>query len=662
MSSSSNTKDNNFDEKDLRYLRLLAKQYPNIDSACNEIINFKAILGLPKGTEHFLSDIHGEYKQFIHILKNASGVIKRKVDDLFGDSLTNKEKKSLATLIYYPEQKFDLLLKEQKDKEKWCTDTLHRLIKMSRLVSSKYTRLQVREALPKDFAYIIEEMLHERHNDENKQEYYNEIIQTIIDLQKVKDFVINLCRLIQRLSIYRLHIIGDIYDRGPGADIIMDKLIDYHSVDIQWGNHDILWMGAGAGSDACIANSLRVSLRYANMKFIEDGYGINLLPLATFAMDTYFDDDCKQFIPKLSDNKEEFTENELNLIKRMHKAITIIQFKLEGQIIKRRPQYNMENRLLLDKIDLKDGTITCPNGKKYKLNDMNFPTIDPNKPYELSSGEKELIDKLRTSFRNSEKLQKHIKFLFSNGGLYLVYNSNLLFHGCIPLLDNGDFSSFVVDEKKYDGKVFMDRVEQLAREGYFSTNAEKKLYGMDAMWYLWSGDHSPLFGKTKMATFERHFIDDKEAHQENKNPYYNFRDNENVCKNILREFGLDPETSRIINGHVPVKVKKGESPVKAKGKLLVIDGGFSKAYQSKTGIAGYTLIYNSHGMILAAHEPFESFQRAIEEERDILPETIVLKKEPKRIRVRDTDRGKELKQKAKDLTMLVKAYRKGIIK
>jgi fructose-1,6-bisphosphatase III len=662
MSTLSNDKNNDFDDKDLRYLRLLANQYSNIDSACNEIINLKAILGLPKGTEHFLSDIHGEYKQFIHILKNASGVIKRKIDDIFGDSLTAREKKSLATLIYYPEQKFDLLWKEQEDKEQWCKKTLHRLIKMCRLVSSKYTRLQVRGALPKDFAYIIEEMLHERHNDENKQEYYNEIIQTIIDLQKVKDFVINLCQLIQRLSIYRLHIIGDIYDRGPGADIIMDRLVDYHSVDIQWGNHDILWMGAGAGSDACIANCLRVSLRYANMKFIEDGYGINVLPLATFAMDTYFEDDCKQFKPKLDVNKEEFAENELNLIKRMHKAISIIQFKLEGQIIKRRPQYKMEDRLLLDKIDFDSGTITCPNGNTYKLNDTNFPTIDLDNPYELSFSEKEVVDKLRSSFRNSEKLQKHIKFLFSNGGLYLVYNSNLLFHGCIPLLANGDFSSFFVDNNEYKGKVFMDRVERLAREGYFSTNPKKKLYGTDAMWYLWSGDHSPLFGKTKMATFERYFIDDKETHQEDKNPYYKFRDDEKVCRNILKEFGLDPETSRIINGHVPVKVKKGESPVKANGKLLVIDGGFSKAYQSQTGIAGYTLIYNSHGMILAAHEPFKSFQKAIEEERDILPDTITLKKEAMRKRVRDTDRGKELKQKVEELTMLVQAYRKGIIK
>ncbi len=656
------TINNDFTEANLRYLNLLAKQYPTIDSACNEIINLKAILGLPKGTEHFISDIHGEYEQFIHILKNASGVIKRKIEDIFGDSLTTKEKKTIATLIYYPEQKIELILKEETNPESWYKITLHRLIQICRIVASKYSRFYVRTALPKDFAHIMEELLHENADKLNKQEYYNGIIQSIIEIGKAKEFIINLAKLIQRLSVYRLHIIGDIFDRGPGADIILDKLMEHHSVDIQWGNHDILWMGAASGSEACIANVLRISLRYANLDTLEKGYGLNLMPLATFAMEFYDKDPCNNFAPKMRPENTTYTEKEISLIKKMHKAITIIQLKLEGQIIKRRPQYKMENRLLLEKIDYDNWTITLEDGKTYHLNDTNFPTINPKDPYKLTPEETDVIEKLKSSFLNSEKLQRHIKFLFSNGGMYLIYNSNLLYHGCISMTDEGEFSFFEVDNMKYGGKAFMDRVERLSREGYFSQDNKIKQYGIDAMWYLWSGVESPLFGKKKMATFETYFIDDKETQKEEKNPYYKFRDNEKVCNNILREFGLDPETSHIINGHVPVKVKKGENPIKANGKLVVIDGGFSKAYQSETGIAGYTLIYNSHSMVIAAHEPFESTQKAIIEEKDILPNTITFETFNTRKYIKDTDEGKKIKQQIEDLEMLVQAYRKGLIK
>lgn len=649
-----------FNDKDIKYLKLLSQSYPSIDYACNEIINLKAILGLPKGTEHFISDIHGEYEQFTHILKNASGVIKRKIDDVFGNQLTTNEKKSFATLIYYPEQKLKRIVKIKDNINEWYKETLYKLIKLCRVVSSKYTRSQVREAIPKDFAHVIEELLHERDTGADKQVYYNEIIQTIIELDKADEFITILAELIQRLSVYRLHILGDIFDRGPGADIIMDKLVQFHSVDIQWGNHDILWMGAASGSEACIANSIRIALRYANLKTLEEGYGINLFPLATFAVDTYKDDPCDKFKAKLSPD-DEFTDNELDMMKKMHKAISIIQFKLEGEIIKRRPQYNMDKRLVLEMIDYERGTIHL-EGKEYKLNDTNFPTINPRNPYQLSPEEADVVDKLRSAFINSEKLQKHVRFLFSKGGMYLKYNSNLLFHGCISLTEDGEFESFEVNDKSYKGKEFVDRVERLSREGYYSKDPNIKRYGIDAMWYLWAGPKSPLFGKTKMATFERYFIDDKEAHKEKKNPYYKYRDDEKTCIKILEEFGLDPDKSHIINGHVPVQVKKGESPIKANGKLLVIDGGFSRAYQSQTGIAGYTLIYNSYGLILSAHEPFESIQKAIDEEIDIIPDTIILEKNRARSRVKDTDRGKELKKKIQDLQMLVKAYRKGIIK
>ncbi|MCI6277571.1 MAG: fructose-1,6-bisphosphatase [Clostridium sp.] len=646
---------------DLRYLNLLANRYPTISSATTEIINLQAILNLPKGTEHFLTDIHGEYEPFIHVLKNASGVIKRKINDVFGNSLRSSEKKSLATLIYYPEQKLEIVLKEEENIDDWYRITLYRLIAICRHVSSKYTRSKVRKALPADFAYIIEELLHEQPGREDKEEYYEEIIQTIITIDRAREFIIAISKLIQRLVIDRLHIIGDIYDRGPGAHIILDTLINYHSVDIQWGNHDILWMGAAAGSEVCIANVIRICARYANLDTLEDGYGINMLPLATFALDCYKKDPCKNFKPKF-DAENEYSVTEQELIARMHKAIAIIQFKLEGEVIKRRPDFNMDHRLLLNKINYDDGTIEL-DGKVYKLNDTSFPTIDKKNPYKLTKEEKELMEKLKSSFVNSEKLQRHIRFLFTAGSIYLKYNSNLMFHGCIPLNEDGTFREVIIKGRKFKGKLVLDEAEKVCREGYFyENNKEAKLYGMDYMWYQWTGTNSSLFGKDKMTTFERYFIDDKNTHKETKNTYYKLRDDENMCNNVLKEFGLDIENSHIINGHIPVERKKGESPIKANGKLLVIDGGFSKAYQGKTGMAGYTLIYNSFGLQLISHEPFKSTESAIKEESDILSSTMVLERVVKRKRVEDTDVGQELMTRIKDLKVLLSAYRKGLIK
>ncbi|MBU3180459.1 fructose-1,6-bisphosphatase [Clostridium psychrophilum] len=648
-------------EEDLRYLKLLSSKYPTISDACTEIINLQAILNLPKGTEHFLSDIHGEYESFSHVLRNASGVIKRKINDIFGNSLRECEKKELATIIYYPEQKLEISLKEEADIDDWYKITLYKLIEFCRIISSKYTRSKVRKALPPDFSYIIEELLHEQQSTFNKQEYYNGIIETIIKIGRAREFIIAISNLIQRLTIDRLHIIGDIYDRGPGAHIILDTLMHYHSIDIQWGNHDILWMGAAAGCESCIANVLRISTRYANLDTVEEGYGINLLPLATFALDFYNDDPCNSFKPKVF-SENNYREKDLTLMSRMHKAISIIQFKLEGEIIKRRPHYEMQSRLLLDKIDFESGTVDV-DGKKYKLNDTNFPTIDPKDPYKLTQDEKELIDKLKSSFLNSEKLQEHIRFLYTKGSMYLKYNSNLLYHGCISLSEDGSFKKMKIDNIVYSGKSYIDRTERLAREAYFGKpNSKSKLYAMDNIWYLWCGCNSPLFGKDKMATFERYFIDDKASHTEVKNFYYKYRDDETVCNNILTEFELSTTDSHIINGHVPVKTKQGESPIKANGKLLVIDGGFSKAYQPQTGIAGYTLIYNSYGLLLASHAPFESTQKAIEEGKDIISSTIVLEKSTNRIRVIDTDVGLEIKDQIKDLERLLTAYRKGLIK
>ncbi|MDV4151059.1 fructose-1,6-bisphosphatase [Clostridium sp. AL.422] len=639
------------------YLKLLSKQYPSIAEASTEIINLEAILNLPKGTEHFLSDIHGEYEPFIHVLKNGSGVVKRKIEDIFGNSLMESEKKSLATLVYYPEQKLEIVLKEEKNINDWYKITLYRLIELCRFVSSKYTRSKVRKTLPKDFSYVIEELLHEQVSEVDKEKYYDRIITTIIEIDRANEFIVALSKLIQRLVIDRLHILGDIYDRGPRPDIILDTLTDYHSVDIQWGNHDILWMGAGAGSRVCMANVLRISARYSNLDIIEDIYGINMLPLATFALKYYREDPCKNFIPKEYDNN-----SEIELIAKMHKAITIIQFKLEYEVISRNPEFKMEHRLLLNNIDFENGIIKIKD-KTYKLNDLNFPTIDRKNPFKLTRDEKILIEKIESSFINSEKLQRHIAFLFEKGTIYLKYNDSLLFHGCIPLNSDKSFASMNIQGKYYKGKDLLEKFELLAREGYFSKrDTKEKEYGMDIMWYLWTGAKSSLFGKDEMTTFERYFIDDKAAHIEHKNQYYKCRDDEEICNKILSEFGVNSDEGRIINGHVPVKNKNGESPIKANGKLIVIDGGFSKAYRSHTGIAGYTLIYNSYGLQLVAHEPFDSTEEAIVKEKDILSTTLVVEKKLERKRVVDTDIGVELQKQIKDLKMLLTAYRKGLIK
>ncbi|EHI97784.1 Fructose-1,6-bisphosphatase class 3 [Clostridium sp. DL-VIII] len=645
--------------ENLKYLNLLAKQYPTIAAASTEIINLEAILNLPKGTEHFLADLHGEYEPFVHVLRNGSGAVKRKIEEVFGNSLMDCEKKSLATLVYYPEQKLEIVLKEEKDINDWYKINLYRLIELCRHVSSKYTRSKVRKALPKDFSYIIEELLHEEADNADKQGYYDGIMNTIIEIERAQEFIIALSKLIQRLVIDRLHIIGDIYDRGPRPDIIIDTLIDYHSVDIQWGNHDILWMGSASGNTTCIANVLRIAARYSNLDVIEDIYGINLLPLATFALKHYKNDSCTEFIPKNSDETVHGT-SEIELISKMHKAITIIQFKLEHEIITRRPEFKMEHRLLLSKINYKDGTITL-NNNTYELNDKNFPTINPKRPFELTSDERKLIEKLQSSFINSEKLQKHVLFLFNKGRIYLTFNSNLLFHGCIPLNKDKTFKSMTINGKDYQGRRLLDKFDSLAREGYFSNRgSEEKLYGMDIMWYLWTGACSSLFGKEDMATFERYFISDKTTHKEKKNPYYDFRDSEEMCNMIFEEFGLDPSESKIINGHVPVRNKFGENPIKCNGKLIVIDGGFAKAYRSQTGLAGYTLTYNSYGLQLISHQPFKSIEDAFSRETDILSSTKIVEKLDRK-KVGDTDVGKELKNQIKDLKLLLKAYRKGLI-
>lgn len=657
MEGSSKSKEEILNEK---YFKLLAKQYPNIAKASTEIINLEAILNLPKGTELFLSDIHGEYEPFIHVLKNGSGVVKRKIEDIFGNTLMENEKKSLATLVYYPEQKLEIILKEEKNIYDWYKITLYRLIKLCRYVSSKYTRSKVRKALPEDFRYVIEELLHEQVNAVDKQKYYDRIITTIIDVGRANEFIIALSKLIQRLVIDRLHIIGDIYDRGPRPDIIMDTLINYHSVDIQWGNHDMLWMGAAAGCRASIANVLRISAKYSNLDIIEDVYGINLLPLATFTLKNYKDSTYDSFIPKNCD-KTDYSKSDVELVAKMHKAITIIQFKLEYEIIKRHDEFNMKDRLLLDKIDYEKGTIKL-EGKVYNLKDKDFPTIDKNNPFKLTKEEEILVDKLTSSFINSEKLQRHISFLFSKGSMYLSYNSNLLFHGCIPLKEDKTFKSMKINGEKYKGKALLEKFESLAKVGYFGKRGStEKQYGMDIMWYLWTGTSSPLFGKEKMAVFERYLIEDKKIQEERKNPYYKWRNDKNVCEFILKEFGLASKESRIINGHVPVKNLQGESPIKAEGKLISIDGGFAKDYRADTGIAGYTLIYNSYGLQLVSHEPFESTESAIEKELDILSTTMVVEKKLKRKTVGDTDIGKEIKSQIEELKYLLKAYREGAI-
>ncbi len=645
-------------DNDKQYLKILSKQFTNVAMTATEIINLQSILSLPKGTEHFLSDIHGEHEQFAHVLKNGSGAVKRKIDDEFGNILSEKEKRDLATLIYYPEERISLIQRKKmvNSMDDWYLVMINRLIRVCKSSASKYTRSKVRKALPKDFAYVIEELITGRRDLGDQEAYYNEIIHTVIRLGKAPDLIIALSKTISRFVIDHLHIVGDIYDRGPGPHICMDTLMNYHSVDIQWGNHDIVWMGAATGQLACIATVLRFSARYGNLDILEDGYGINLLPLFKFAIDTYKDDPCDCF--RLHYREGEYDLANAQMDRKMHKAIAIIQFKLEGQMIKKHPEFRMEDRLLLDKINIEKGTVTI-EGKEYQLKDSNFPTLDPDDPYKLSVREEEVMEKLKAAFINCDKLQEHVRFLYRKGSLYKVYNNNLLYHGCVPLNDKGKFLEVELCGHKYRGKALYDELEKWLRKGYYAIDPEEKQIGMDMLWYTWCHKNSPVFGKDKMATFERYFIEDKETHLELKNPYYTWYDKDETVTMILNEFGLNSSESRIINGHVPVETKKGELPIKCGGRLLVIDGGFSKAYQPKTGIAGYTLTYNSYGFLLAAHEPFESVEKAVETGSDIHSETVLVQHVERRKTVADTDTGKEIKETIEELEELLRAYRKG---
>ncbi len=640
------------------YCKILSKYYDNIAKVSKEIINLEAILNLPKSTEHFITDIHGEYESFSHILRNASGYIRMKIDEEFSD-LMLQEKKDLATLVYYPKEWLKAKAKH-RDQKNWYKVTLERLVILCKVVSSKYSRSKVRKALPENYSYIIEELLHENsYNNIDRKQYYNGILESIIELNRADDFIVELSKVIRRLAVDHLHIVGDIYDRGPAPHLVMDELMNHHSLDIQWGNHDILWAGAAAGSTACIYNVLRICMKYNNLESVEDGYGINLLPLARFAMKTYKNTNCKIFEPKIN-NDENISLDDIKLIAQMHKAVTVIQLKLEGKIIKESPEYNMDDRLFLDKIDFSKKTVRI-DGKDYHMLDTDFPTFDTDDPYKLNKEEEELTEKLKNSFQKSEKLQKHVKFLILKGGIYLKYNSNLLYHACIPMEENKEFKKIEIFGKFYYGKNFLDKIDMLIREYYLTENKPKKKFGSDFFWYLWCHKDSPLFGKDKMATFERYFIADKLTHKEIENPYFAHRDKEKVCNMILENFDLDITKSHIINGHMPVIVRKGESPIKANGKLLVIDGGLSKAYQKKTGIAGYTLIYNSYGLLLTTHGPFISTQEAIESGHDILTISEVVRKSDRKF-VKDTDIGMEISEEISELKYLLTSYKEGIIK
>lgn len=644
-------------KEELRYLQRLAELYPTIDKASTEIINLQSILNLPKGTEHFLSDLHGEYEAFSHVLRNGSGAVRKKIDDVFGHTLSTADKRALATLIYYPKEKIALVKKTEQDMENWYKITLYRLIEVCKTVSSKYTRSKVRKALPNEYAYVIEELITEKSEVLDKEDYYDSIVNTIIDIGRAEDFIVAMGELIQRLVVDHLHILGDIYDRGPGPHFIMDKLMEYHSLDIQWGNHDVVWMGAAAGQRTCIANIVRVCARYDNLDILEDGYGINLLPLATFAMKTYGEDPCTCFKIR-GDNTSSGVERRMTI--QMHKAISIIQFKLEGQLMRRRKTFHMEDRCLLHKIDYKRGVITL-DGEEYPLLDTNFPTIHPKSPYTLSEEENDVVERLRAAFTGCEKLQRHVGLLLNKGGLYKVYNGNLLYHGCVPLNPDGSFMEVQVYDKVYKGKALYDALETYVRKAFYALDEEEKTKGEDILWYIWAGPGSPLFGKDKMATFERYFLEDKKTHKETKNAYYSLLEKDEIADHILREFGLEGEEVHIINGHVPVHHMAGESPVKCGGKVLVIDGGFSKAYHKETGIAGYTLIYNSYGLMLAAHEPFTTAEEAVKNESDIVSKRVAVRRTAVRQLVGDTDTGESLKERIAELKELLSAYRSGLI-
>ena len=647
---------------DMRVLQLLSRSYPTAEAASTEIINLKAILNLPKGTEHFMADIHGEHEAFLHILRNASGNIKRKVLELYDGELSRDEIRELCTLIYYPEKKLEIIKAGEEDLTDFYFKTLTRLIPVCREVSAKYSRSRVRKALPKEYAYIIEELLHESRTDLSKQAYWDAILQGIVDTGQSDSFIIAICYVIQQLSVDQLHILGDVFDRGPGAHIIMDHLLGYHNFDFQWGNHDALWMGAAAGNNACIANVLRLSLRFGNMATLEEGYGINLLPLATFAMDTYKDDPCTLFRPKLDAKSANLSEKQKRLVAQMHKAITILQFKLEGQLISQRPEWDMEERKVLDHIDFKNH-IYHYEGDTYPLLDTHLPTINPDNPYELTLEEKDLIEKLHHSFRISAKLQKHIHCILQHGCMYAICNSNLLFHASIPMNADGTLREVELLGKKYSGRQLMHQIGMTIRSA-FNTDTPQNIrrFAIDYFWYLWCGKDSPLFDKSKMTTFERYFIADKRTHVEEKGHYYLMRDNASVCDYILDAFGVEGEHRHIINGHVPVHVAQGENPIKADGRLMVIDGGFAEPYHTTTGIAGYTLVYHSRGFELIQHEPFTSTKDAVLKGTDIKSSKQIVEMTGNRIMVRDTDKGRILNEQIKELQELLYAYRHGIIK
>ncbi len=642
-----------------KYLKLLSKEFKNITEVAEEIINLKAILNLPKGTELFLSDIHGEYEPFTHILNNGAGIIRSKIDDVFENQTTEKERSTLATLIYYPEEKLKLIKEEynKQSLDEWYTITLYRLVEVARKVSSKYTRSKVRKAIKSGFEYIIDEMLHAQVNNErDKERYYKQIIKTIIELGQADSFIIAISDLIKQMAIDHLHIIGDIFDRGRQPDLVIEKLMKFHSLDIQWGNHDILWMGAALGNMASIATVIRICARYNNIGILEDAYGINIRPLSTFAQEVYGNDDCKKFMPKVFDYNK-YDSSDRKTIAKIHKAITIIQFKIEGNLIKKHPEYNLDDRLLLDKMDIENGFVTI-EGKQYEINDRNFPTIDKNNPYKLTKEEKEVIERLTESFVHSKELNNHINYLFSKGAMYTVFNNNLLFHGCMPSNEDGSFKEVNFLGKIVKGKEYFDEINETVSKVYLTKEEEL----VDIMWFLWISPDSPFFGKEKMVTFESYFVDDESTHKEPKNAYYHLVEDEEYCNKILIEFGLNYEDSHIVNGHMPVKAKDGESPIKANGKLLIIDGGFAKSFREKTGNAGYILTYNSYGLLLSQTKPFESVQKAIEEEKDIISEIIVKKDDVTRKTVGDTDIGTKLKGEIDDLEELMKAYLAGEIK
>jgi len=637
---------------DIKYLRLLAKEYPTIESAASEIINLSAIRSLPKGTEYFFSDIHGEYEAFLHMLRSASGMIKIKTDLVLGKTVSAADREKLAELIYYPEKEIARLTNSGELSDEWKRLTIYRLILVCETVSAKYTRSRIRKRIPEDMVYILDELLNVT-DDVNKDYYYDEIISAIISTGIAETFIISLCRLIQSVCIDRLHIIGDIFDRGPRADVILDELMKMHDVDIQWGNHDISWMGAAAGNDALIANVIRIAMRYNNFDVLEDGYGLNLRALAVFAAETYENDDCRLYMPNALDDNI-YDPVDLKLAAKMHKAITVIQMKLEGQLIAKHPEWEMTDRDLFGRTEFIKGTVTI-DGREHELLDKSFPTVDPESPLNLSEGEAELMKVLNATFRHSEKLQRHIRFIYAKGAMYKTCNNNLLFHGCIPMDENGELQSVNIRGQKYSGKSLLDKLGELVNQAYFSSGEEKE-YANDFMWYLWCGPKSPLYGKDKMAFFERGLLADKSLHTENYNAYYTFSERAEVCMSLLDMFGLDSEKGHIINGHVPVKIKNGESPVKAEGKLFVIDGGISKAYQSTTGIAGYTLIYDSHSLNLAEHKPF------VAGESGNTPTIRLVEKLEHRANISDTDKGEEILDKISDLRQLLEAYKAGAIK